>query len=190
MSQHSNYLHKWLVHLNLTCLLLPCFFFFLCEFTNYAPAWNNILSSLKGWPIRIGILWKWNSMLTQLAWDGECRLARFHAIRNFLTSEMYDFSRLLHQTNCLFTRQLAPYNHAFISHFCLFQLFQNAILHKMLKMKFWNVKPIFLRMQFSFVAAFFFSSFSNLFALIFVSSTVLWVFNICIVQKQPPEVFF
>ena len=38
------------------------------------------------------------------------------------------------------------------SHFCLFQ---NAILHKMLKLGFWNFKPIFLRMQFSLVATFF-----------------------------------
>ena len=38
------------------------------------------------------------------------------------------------------------------NHFCLFQ---NAILHKMLKLGFLNFKPIFLRMQFSLVAAFF-----------------------------------
>ena len=41
----------------------------------------------------------------------------------------------------------APYLY---SHFCLFQ---NAILHKMLKLEFWNFKPIFLRMQFPMVAA-------------------------------------
>ena len=34
-------------------------------------------------------------------------------------------------------------------------LFQNPILHKMLKLGFWNFKPIFLRMQFSLVATFF-----------------------------------
>ena len=39
-----------------------------------------------------------------------------------------------------------------INHFCLFQ---NAILHKILKLGFWNFKPIFLRMQFSLVATFF-----------------------------------
>ena len=38
------------------------------------------------------------------------------------------------------------------SHFCLFQ---NAILHKMLELGFWNFKSIFLRMQFSLVATFF-----------------------------------
>ena len=53
------------------------------------------------------------------------------------------------------------------SHFCFFQ---NAILHKMWKLGFWNFRSIFLRMQFSLVAAlFFFSSFSHLFELIFAS---------------------
>ena len=36
------------------------------------------------------------------------------------------------------------------SHFCLLQ---NAILHKMLKLEFWNFNSIFLRMQFPMVAA-------------------------------------
>ena len=38
------------------------------------------------------------------------------------------------------------------SHFCLFQ---NAILHKMLKLGLWNFKPTFLRIQFSLVATLF-----------------------------------
>ena len=52
------------------------------------------------------------------------------------------------------------------SHFCLFQ---NAILHKILKLGFWNFKPICLRMQFSLVTIFFFSSFGYQFELIFAS---------------------
>ena len=36
-------------------------------------------------------------MLTELAGDGECGLALFHAIRNFLANEIYHFSRLSHQ---------------------------------------------------------------------------------------------
>ena len=39
--------------------------------------------------------------------------------------------------------------------FSQFYLFQNAILCKHLKLRFWNVKPIFHRMQFSLVATFF-----------------------------------
>ena len=42
-------------------------------------------------------------MLTELAGDGECRLALFHTIRNFLANEIYHFSRLSHQTDCIFT---------------------------------------------------------------------------------------
>ena len=40
--------------------------------------------------------------------------------------------------------------------FSLFCLLQNAILHKMLKVEFWNFKPLFLRMQFSLFATFLF----------------------------------
>ena len=96
-----------------------------------------------GWLTLIGILWKWASKPTKLVGDGECRLTRFHSIRNFLANDIYHFSRLSHQTGCLFN---------LLSQFCLFQ---NAILHKMLKLGFWNFKPIFLRMQFSLVATFF-----------------------------------
>ena len=52
-------------------------------------------------------------MLTKLAGDGECRLALFHAIRNFLANEIYHFSRLSHQTAFLLG-QPAPYNQLFI----------------------------------------------------------------------------
>ena len=96
-----------------------------------------------GWLTLIGILWKWAGKPTKLVGDGECRLTRFHPIRNFLANDIYHFSRLSHQTGCLFN---------LLSQFCLFQ---NAILHKMLKLGFWNFKPIFLRMQFSLVATFF-----------------------------------
>ena len=110
-----------------------------------------------GWLTLIGILWKWASKPTKLVGDGECRLTRFHSIRNFLANDIYHFSRLSHQTGCLFN---------LLSHFCLFQ---NAILHEMMKLGFRNFKPIFLRMQFSLVATFFFSSFGYQFQLIFAS---------------------
>ena len=53
-------------------------------------------------------------MLTELAGDGECRLALLHVIRNFLANEIYHFSRVSHQTSCIFTWaalsiELAPY---------------------------------------------------------------------------------
>ena len=100
-----------------------------------------------GWPIWIAILWKWTSMLIELPWDGECRRAWFHVIRNFLTSEIFHFSRLFTKHAAVLLEQ----------HQLLIQpllLFQNAIFHKILKLGFWNFKPIFLRMQFLLVATF------------------------------------
>ena len=84
-----------------------------------------------------------------LAGDGECRLNRFHLIRNFLANEIYYFSRLSHQTGCLLTEDSTLHIISFLfSYFCLFQ---NAILHKMFKLVFWNFRPIFLRMEFSLI---------------------------------------
>ena len=89
-------------------------------------------------------------------------------IRRFFANEIYHFSRLsfylgspLHIVSSLFLIN------SLIS-FLIF-LFQNTILHKMLKLGFRNFKPIFLRMQFSLVATFFFSSFGYQFELIFAS---------------------
>ena len=45
-----------------------------------------------------GLTW-----LTEVAGDGECSLALFHVIRNFLANEIYHFSRLSHQTGSIFT---------------------------------------------------------------------------------------
>ena len=98
-----------------------------------------------------GILWKWASTPVVLAEDSECRLIWLHLIRNFLTNEIYPFSRLSHQIGFYHGSLLHIFSSLF-SHFCLFQ---NAILHKMLELGFWNFKSIFLRMQFSLVATFF-----------------------------------
>ena len=116
--------------------------------------WSYIFSSVRflnmckartGWPASIRFLWKWASKPAELAGDGECRLTQFHPIRNFFKA--VPLNRLsfylgipLHVIS------------SFFSHFCLFQ---NAILHKMSRLGFWNFKPIFLRMQFSLVATFF-----------------------------------
>ena len=74
---------------------------------------NNNISPLTACPTWIRILWKWASVLTKLTGDGECRLAMFLAIRNFLANEIYQFSRLSHQTNFLLG-QPAPYNQLLI----------------------------------------------------------------------------
>ena len=52
-------------------------------------------------------------MFTKLSVDGVCRLALFHAIKNFLANEIYHFSRLSHQTTFLLG-QPAPYNQLLI----------------------------------------------------------------------------
>ena len=63
----------------------------------------NMCKPRTGWLTSIGILWKWASKPAELAGDGECRLTRFHPIRNFLANETYHFSRLSHHTGNLFT---------------------------------------------------------------------------------------
>ena len=78
----------------------------------------NMCKPRTGWLTSIGILWKWASKPAELAGDGECRLTRFHPIRNFLANEIYLFSRLSHQTGCLFTWaaysiKSAPYSSTF-----------------------------------------------------------------------------
>ena len=161
-------IHKWLVPF-LTCLLLLYFSF--CKISKYVQA-KNRLTHLN-WHFM-----EWASMLTKLAGDDGYRLARFHPIRNFIANEIYHFLRLSHRTDCLFT--LGSPFYVISSLFSNVCLFQNAILLKMLNLGFWNFKPIFLRIQFLLVAAFFFFSFSYLFELIFASYTVSWVFNIYI----------
>ena len=74
--------------------------------------WCHVFSSVKflnmckpraDWSASTGILWQWASKPTEMAEVGECRLTWFHWIRNFLANEIYHFSRLFHQTGCLFT---------------------------------------------------------------------------------------
>ena len=147
LSQHTNYLHKWLVHLNFDMFTAATFIFF-CKIPKmWKPRTTDFLWRADP------PLWKWASTLTKLAGDDECRLPLFHAIRNVHTKEIYHFSRLSHQTGCLFNQgSLLHITSSLFSQFCLFQ---NAILHKMLKLGFWNFNPIFLRIQFSLIATFF-----------------------------------
>ena len=112
----------------LTCLLLPCIFFS-TRFLNMCEA---IICSFIGWPTGIGILWKWTSTLKKVACDGECRLAWLHVIRNFLLNEIYDFLKLFLGLH-LYLDSLLKIISSLFSHFCLFQ---NAILHKILKLRF------------------------------------------------------
>ena len=98
LSQHTSYLHKWLVHFLICWLLL---FIFFSEIPKYKQAYN--ITPLTTWPTWIGILWKWAGMLNKLDGDGECKLALFYAIRNFLVNEIFHFLRLSQQIGCSFT---------------------------------------------------------------------------------------
>ena len=109
-----------------------------------------------GRPTWIGILWKWASKPTELAGagDDECRLTRFHPIINVLAKWNLSFFKDVPSNRLTF--YLGSLLHIISSLFNHFYLFQNAILHKHLKLGFWNFKPIFLRTQFSLLAIFFF----------------------------------
>ena len=78
----------------------------------------NMCKPRTSCPTSFGILWKLANKLMELARDGKCRLTRFDTIRNFLANEIYHFSRLSHQTGCLFTWAVysilsAPYSFTF-----------------------------------------------------------------------------
>ena len=70
----------------------------------------NTCKPRTGLPNSIGILWKWASKPTKLAGDGKCRLTRFHRIRKVLANEIYQFSRLSHQTAVFLPEQPALYD--------------------------------------------------------------------------------
>ena len=72
-------------------------------FIFFSMRFLNMWKPGTGWPTSIGILWKWASKSAELAGDGECGLTRFHLIRNILANKTCLFSRLSHQTGCLFT---------------------------------------------------------------------------------------
>ena len=135
----------------------------------------NMCKPRASWSTLIDILWSGLACLPSkldmmnTVWLGSIPSEIFFQVKfsilKAVSSKRLPFylGRTLHAVTSLF------------SHFCLFQ---NAILHKMLKLRFWNFKPIFLRMEFSLVATFLFSSFGYLFELIFASCTVSWVFTI------------
>ena len=128
-------------------------YFFFCKIPKYVQARNGLAH--LDWHFI-----EWASMLTKQAGDDECRLSRFHRIRNFLANEILSFFKAVPSNRLAF--YLASPLHVISSSFSHVCFFQNAILHKMLKLGFWNFKPIFLRIQFSLVGKNFFSSFGDL----------------------------
>ena len=160
LSQHTNYLHKWLVHLNFDMFIAAMFICFV-RFLNMHKLRAKFCllrwagpSGLVFYESGPGRLLSWLGMVNA-GWLGSIQM-KFIILQGCSTNRFsFYMGSLLHIISSLF-------NHI--------SFFQNSILHKILQPSFWKFKPIFLRMQVSLVAAFFFSSFSCLFELIFASS--------------------
>ena len=71
-------------------------YFFFCEIPKHVQT-KNRLAHLD-WDFMEAA-----SKPVELAWDGKCRLTRFHPVRNFLANKSYLFSRHSNRTGCLFT---------------------------------------------------------------------------------------
>ena len=106
LSQHTSYLHKWLVHF-LIYLLLLCTFFsgkFLNECkprTTLNPLWKPGPPGLEFYG-------------SGLAYLLSSRLALFHVIRNFLANEMFFFQGCPTKQIAFLLGQHAPYNQLLI----------------------------------------------------------------------------
>ena len=114
----------------------------------------NMSKPRTGWPTSIGILWNWAS-------NGECRLMLNADWGWWMQADLVPSDQKFScKWNLSFFKAVPSNRLSFylgsplhiISHFCLIQ---SAIFYKLLKLGFWNCKPIFLRMQFSLVATFF-----------------------------------
>ena len=79
-------------------------------FTFSSVKFLDICKPRTGWHISIGILWKWASKPTKLAGDGECRLIRFHLIRNFLQMTFIIFQGCPIKQAVFLTGQPTPYD--------------------------------------------------------------------------------
>ena len=79
------------------------------------------------------------------AWVGSMR-SEF-----FFTNKIYHFSRLFYKLPFYLGNLL----HIISFSFSLFCIFQNSILHKLLKLGFWNFKPIFSECSFHWLQHFF-----------------------------------
>ena len=143
ISQHTIYTNDWSPFWLVYCYRV---YFFFCEITKHMQPKNRL------------VYLDWHfiecaSMLTKLAGYDEYRLTGFHPIRIFLANKIHHFQGCLIKQAAFLPGQPVPCNQLLIQPLCLFQ---NAILRKMLKLGFWNFKPIFLKIQFSLVATFFF----------------------------------
>ena len=91
-SKFAIYTNDWSAFLYVFCCYV--FFFFCGKFLNVCmprtttyPLWQPGPAGLTFYGIGL-------ALLTKLGGDGKCRLALLHGIRNFLSNEIYYFSRL------------------------------------------------------------------------------------------------
>ena len=151
-------------------------YFFSARFLNmHKPRTKFYLLCRAGSP---GLAFYGSGPARLLSWLGMVNAGSVPCDKKFPCKWNLSFFKAVPQNRLLF--HLASLLNIISSSFSHFCLFQNAILHKMLRLGFWNFKPTFLRMQLSFVVTFFFFWFW-LFELIFASKTVPWVFNIYII---------
>ena len=114
LSQHPDYLYKWLVHLNLTCLLLPSFFFFSMRFLNMCQPrptfyllWWAGPSGLAFYGSGPGCLLNW-LMMVNAGWLGSMRS------EIFLQMKFIIFQGCSTKQVALLPGQPVPYNQLLI----------------------------------------------------------------------------
>ena len=113
-------------------------------FIFYFVRFLNMCKPRAGWPILIEVLWKWGWRIQADLVPSDQKFSRKWNLSFFKAVPSNRLSFYLGSP-----LQIISF---LFSHFCLFQ---NAILHKMVKLGFLSFKSIFLRMQFSLVATFF-----------------------------------
>ena len=172
---HNNYLHKWLVHF-LICLLLnllsplmgwpthcvksvqiQSFFWsiFFCIRPEYRKIRTKKISVFGHFPCS-DLDWHFMEVGQHAylaGWGWWMHAGSVPCNQKLSCKWNLSFFQAAPPNKLPFYLNSLP--HIISSLFRQFCLFQNAILHKMLKVGFWNLKPIFLRMQFSLVATFF-----------------------------------
>ena len=113
LSRHANYLYKWLAHLNLTFLLLPCLFCF-CEILKYVPAHNTSNKFWDQFPshhyqccfqVSETVSWHSSNMLQYLVGRRDlthfCKVDHFIVFGNFLGIDLISMIYVRYDCNIL-----------------------------------------------------------------------------------------
>ena len=139
-------------------------FIFFCEIPIYASLEQHSISFK--WTCLPGLAFYGSGLACLLSWLGMANEGWLGSMRSkiFLQMKFIIFKAAPPNRPPFYLGSLLYIISSLFSHFCLFQ---NAILHKMLQLGFWNFNTIFLRMQFYICCSNFFSSFSYLFELMF-----------------------